>query len=86
MRSKHIEFICLSCNTKELIPKDVVDNFDLADFEGDLCFPPRFSCDNCPDGQMYPTHYESSRGINYTFDPISKKFSPPINEQKLKYL
>jgi len=78
MNTKHIEFVCIHCGTKELIPKQVVDDFDLADLEGDLCFPPRFSCDSCHRADMYPLFYKSLRGTTYRFNPETGEFTPPI--------
>lgn len=76
--AKSIEFVCFDCGTKENIPKDVVDDMDLNDFDGDLRYPPRFSCESCPTGQMYPLFYKSPHGQTYRFNPETRKFSPEI--------
>ena len=54
---------CLGCGTEELIPREVVEEFDFLD-DGDLSLPPRFSCKECPE-QMEPVLYKSVHGITY---------------------
>jgi hypothetical protein len=78
MSHNTIEFVCFSCAAKENIPKTVVDDMDLNDFGGDLRYPPRFSCDSCPNSDMYPTFYKSLRGQIYRFNPKTREFSPKI--------
>jgi hypothetical protein len=67
MAKKHndppILFRCTTCNFEELIPKDVVDYFDIMD-GGDPLFPPRFDCQSCS-GKMQPVHYVNHDGIDY---------------------
>ncbi|MBM4137525.1 MAG: hypothetical protein FJ241_11950 [Nitrospira sp.] len=47
-----VSYICSQCNTKEDIPADVVNLFDILD-PGDPSVPPRFSCEKCG-GIMLP--------------------------------
>jgi len=58
-----IQFRCTACGFEELIPKSVVDFFDVMD-GGDPTFPPRFDCQNC-DGKVQPVHYIGHDGIVY---------------------
>jgi hypothetical protein len=58
-----ILFRCTGCNFEELIPKDVVDFFDIMD-GGDASIPPRFDCQFCC-GKMQPVHYVNHDGIIY---------------------
>jgi len=50
--NRSIRYVCLSCNTKEDIPRDVVEYFDILD-PGDNRIPPRFKCEKCG-GEMWP--------------------------------
>jgi len=59
----NILFRCLGCGLEELIPREVVEQFDFED-GGDLSVPPRFSCESCPE-QMEPVLYKSVHGITY---------------------
>ena len=77
-QNKNVKFICTGCGFKEKIPKCVVDDMDIDDFEGDLCYPPRFSCDYCSAGTMYPLYYKSHRGITYRYNPKTRKFTPEL--------
>jgi hypothetical protein len=77
-QNKKVDFICTSCGFKEKIPKNVVDAMDMDDFKGDLRYPPRFSCDSCPTGTMYPLHYRGFSKITYTYNPKTKQFSPKL--------
>jgi len=78
MSHNTIEFVCFDCGAKENIPKNVVDDMDLSDFDGDLRYPPRFSCESCLTGDIYPTFYKSLRGQTYRFNPETRKFFPEI--------
>ncbi len=78
MSHNTIEFVCFNCGTKENIPKNVVDDMDLNNFDGDPRYPPRFSRESCPTGDMYPTFYKSLRGHTYRFNPKTREFSPKI--------
>jgi hypothetical protein len=62
--AKPVLFRCLDCNFEELIPKDVVDFFDIMD-GGDCSVPPRFDCQSCNYGKMQPVHYINHDGIVY---------------------
>lgn len=64
--NKTVRFRCLSCDTEEDIPRDVVEMLDLQD-GGDLLVPPRFDCEVC-NGLMEPIHYRSVHGITYNID------------------
>lgn len=59
----NILYKCLGCGEEELIPREVVEEFDIMD-GGDLSIPPRFSCENCPE-EMEPVYYKSVHGITY---------------------
>jgi hypothetical protein len=59
-----IRFRCAACNAEELIPKSVVDFFDIMD-GGDPFFPPRFDCQSCFIGKVQPVHYVNHDGIIY---------------------
>jgi len=72
---EYTPFICESCGVKENIPTQIVFEMDLHDEGGDLRFPPRFSCESCPDAQMYPLFYKSFRGITYKYNPKTGKVS-----------
>ncbi len=61
-----IKYVCTECGEEELIPKDVVVQFDILD-NGDILEPPRFICEKCC-GLMYPEKYEGVHGINYSVD------------------
>ena len=56
-------FRCTACNFEELIPKEVVDYFDIID-GGGPSFPPRFDCQNCS-GKIQPVYYVNHDGIVY---------------------
>lgn len=56
-------FKCLGCGMEELIPRDVVEEFDFLD-GGDTSVPPRFKCEQCPE-QMEPVYYKSMHGVTY---------------------
>jgi hypothetical protein len=58
-------FRCTTCGFEELIPKNVVDYFDVMD-GGDPTFPPRFDCQGCAEGKMQPVHYVNHDGIVYS--------------------
>ena len=62
-----ILFRCTTCNFEELIPKSVVDFFDVMD-GGDSSVPPRFDCANhsCASGKMQPVLYFGHHGITYS--------------------
>lgn len=65
--NKNVEYICPSCKTKELIPLDVVRNFDLLDsYRVDNSYPPCFKCLNCWDN-MVPIYYKSIHGIIHEY-------------------
>lgn len=75
---KTIKFICINCGFKENIPKSVVDDMDMSDLSGDLRFPPRFSCDYCNTGTLYPLHYKNNIGITYKYNPKTGNFTPKL--------
>jgi len=75
---KTIKFICTSCGFKEKIPKSVVDDMDMCDLAGDLRFPPRFSCDSCHVGTMYPLFYKNHIGITYKYNPKTRTLTPTL--------
>ena len=60
---ENILYICTECKEKELIPENVVMQFDIMD-DGDTSEPPRFTCEKCG-GLMYPEKYEGVHGITY---------------------
>jgi hypothetical protein len=60
---ENVNFRCVECGLEEMIPREVVEEFDLID-GGDLSVPPRFNCTQCP-GQMEPIYYKSVHGITY---------------------
>lgn len=62
----NVLYICTECEKKELIPKNVVMQFDIMD-NGDTSEPPRFTCEKCG-GLMYPQKYEGVHGITYCVD------------------
>ena len=76
--NKTIKFICTNCGFKEKIPKSVVDDMDMYDLDGDLRFPPRFSCDSCLTGTMYPLHYKNRVGITYKYNPKTRTLTPKL--------
>ena len=84
---KTVEFICVACKTAEAIPKDVVEELDLADDEGDPSFPPRFACLTCgQEASMYPKSYKSPIGITYRTVPLSKsRWVQPSNRRVVVY-
>lgn len=58
---------CPNCKTKEFIPLDIVQKFDLLDSDGvDNSYPPRFQCLNCGDN-MVPIYYKSIHGIIHEY-------------------
>jgi len=59
-----VRFRCASCNSEEMIPKEVVDFFDIMD-GGDPSVPPRFDCKFCFNGKIEPIHYIGHDGIVY---------------------
>jgi hypothetical protein len=59
----NVLFRCLGCGEEEMIPREVVEEFDFMD-SGDLSVPPRFSCEKCPE-QMEPVYYKSVHGKIY---------------------
>ena len=61
-----VKFKCKKCNFEEDVPKNIVDMLDESD-GGDPNYPPRFSCERCNGGLMYPVNYTNSRGITYKF-------------------
>jgi len=68
-----VGFICTFCAAKEDIPKSVVDDMDSSNQQGDMSYPPRFTCATCPDGLMHPINYTSPSGRTYKTDPKSIK-------------
>jgi hypothetical protein len=66
-----VRFICTFCAAQEDIPKPVVDHMDKTDRQGDLSYPPRFTCSSCPDGYMQPINYTNPSGKTYKTDPKS---------------
>ncbi len=62
----NILYRCLGCGEEELIPREVVEEFDSMD-GGDLSVPPRFSCEKCPE-QMEPVYYKSVHGVTYEWN------------------
>lgn len=77
-QNKDIEFVCTSCQAREKIPKHAVDDMELGDVQGDLRYPPRFTCESCPDGLMYPIHYKSLGGKTYQYNPKTGEFNPKL--------
>lgn len=75
---KQIEFVCTACGAREKILKHVVDDMELGDVQGDLRYPPRFTCQSCLDGLMYPIHYKSLGGTTYRYNPKTGEFSPKL--------
>ncbi|HHY78730.1 MAG TPA: hypothetical protein GX498_09565, partial [Clostridiales bacterium] len=63
---REVKYICLECNTEELIPEDIVRIFDISD-DGDIEEPPCFRCENCG-VPMVPEDYTGVDGIHYTID------------------
>jgi len=76
--NKNLKFICINCGFEEKIPKSVVDEMDMCDLNGDLRFPPRFSCDSCPTGTMYPLYYKNHIGITYKYNPKTRTLTPQL--------
>ncbi len=68
-----VRFICTFCGAQEDIPKSVVEQMDAVDTQGDMSYPPRFTCAVCPDGLMHPINYTSPSGRTYKTDPKSIK-------------
>ena len=68
-----VEFICTFCAARENIPRSVVEHMDTTDDRGDLSYPPRFTCQLCPDGLMQPIKYTSPSGKTYKTDPKAIK-------------
>lgn len=65
-KNNSVLYICTECGEEELIPKNVVMQFDIMD-DGDISEPPRFTCEKC-EGLMYPQNYEGVHGITYCVD------------------
>ncbi|WP_217592120.1 hypothetical protein [Cohnella sp. GbtcB17] len=63
-----VQFICLSCNEKELVPLKVVRDFDRMNAR-DSCVPPQFTCESCG-GKMYSEHYKGIYEIEYNISDI----------------
>lgn len=63
-----INYVCLTCCTKEEIPLNVVRDFDFMD-DGDTSVPPKFACENC-DGEMYPEQYTGVTGVEYKLSDV----------------
>lgn len=62
----NVLFRCPNCGVEELIPREVVEEFDIMDL-GDTSVPPRFKCENCP-SDMEPVYYKSVHGIIYEWN------------------
>jgi len=56
--------ICQECKTEEIIPYDVLEEFDAMYPEQLLYGPHRFRCSKCKKGIMEPKEYEA-RVIGY---------------------
>ena len=61
-----VKFKCRKCGFEEAVPKNIVDMLDESD-GGDPNYPPRFNCEHCIGGLMFPINYTNSRGITYKF-------------------
>lgn len=74
-----VEFICAKCGFKEDIPLQAVELCETLDVRGDPTHPPRFRCEHCGDGQMYPIKYKNHHGFTYIYDPSSpQKFKTEL--------
>jgi transcription initiation factor IIE alpha subunit len=65
IESSTVTYICPSCKTKEEIPRDVVNYFDIMD-GGNPLYPPKFDCEKC-NGKMTPIYYVNHDGIVYEY-------------------
>lgn len=64
-----MKYICLLCETTELIPYDIVREMDRLDEGGDQDVAPMFECDQCGAG-MYPESYKGVSGIHYKISDV----------------
>ncbi len=64
-----MKYICLLCDTTELIPYDVVREMDRMDQGGDQSVAPMFECEHCG-ASMYPESYIGISGVHYKFSDM----------------
>ncbi len=72
-KSKGLNYICPKCGAGEIIPYEVLEDFDMMYPEEMLKGPHQFRCEKCKEGIMQPEKYEARimgfglyEGLDYT--------------------
>lgn len=64
-----VKFICLGCDEKEEVPRDVVEFLDGMDVDDDPFNPPQFTCKKCGE-EMYPEYYKNEFGYEFQISDV----------------
>ena len=77
---KGANYICSDCGAQEIIPFNVLEEFDLLYPEQLLYGPHTFKCEKCHTGNMQPEHYQAIvkgaglyEGLDYTIESSKPK-------------
>ena len=81
-REKGPNYICSNCGAEEIIPHEVLEDFDMMYPEEMLKGPHQFRCEKCEEGIMQPEEYEARvmgfglyEGLDYTIKKGKKEKS-----------
>ena len=79
-KEKGLNYICPNCGAEEIIPCEVLENFDMMCPEELLHGPHQFRCEKCEEGIMQPEEYEARvmgfglyEGLDYTIKKGKRK-------------
>ena len=77
---KGVNYICSDCGAGEVIPYEVLEDFDMMYPEELLKGPHQFRCEKCKKGVMQPEKYEARvmgfglyEGLDYTIKKDTKR-------------
>ncbi len=81
-REKGLNYICANCGVEEMIPYEVLEDFDMMYPEEMLKGPHQFRCEKCEEGIMQPEEYAARikgfglyEGLDYTIKKEKKEKS-----------
>ena len=79
-QKKGVNYICPDCGAEEIIPYEVLEDFDMMYPEELLKGPHQFRCEKCKKGVMQPEKYEARvmgaglyEGLDYTIKKDTKR-------------
>lgn len=79
-KSKGLNYICPKCRAEEIIPYEVLEDFDMMYPEEMLNGPHQFRCEKCRERIMQPEKYEARimefglyEGLDYTIKKTEGK-------------